>query len=131
MSSQNKSVTFKVGDYVCLTGKEGYIRYIGKRQFQLGVWYGIELVIGKGQNNGSEHGRKYFSSAARKGIFVRIFEIKCKLTYSPPTQNKSKYTKSRYNKSSSPINIKSSKTSSPTITSSSPSLRFKNINKKK
>merc|ERR1719445_1142841 len=68
---------FKVGDYVfCKEHREGYIRYIGTREFHHGIWYGIELMIGRGPHDGSEHGKRYFSAKSGRGIFVRSQSIK-------------------------------------------------------
>eukprot|EP01083_Nonionella_stella_P218366 783106_1 len=86
----SNSVEFKINDYVLLTGKEGYIRYIGERIHRHSQWYGIQLIIGNGQNDGSEYGERYFSCEPGKGIFVRLSAIKCKINPSPTKKSKSK-----------------------------------------
>eukprot|EP00483_Globobulimina_turgida_P013525 UN13550 len=85
--TQRKWSAFKVGDYVLLTGKEGYIRYIGERLHHHGTWYGIELIIGNGRHTGSEYGKKYFHCKHKRGIFVQFQAIKCKLSKVPKTNN--------------------------------------------
>eukprot|EP01084_Bolivina_argentea_P185699 320205_1 len=74
-----KSNLYYVGDYVLLGNREGYVRYIGKREHNHGLWYGIELIVGDGPNDGSEHGHRYFSCKAKRGVFVKHFAIKKKL----------------------------------------------------
>merc|ERR1712228_808563 len=59
--------------------REGYIRYIGKREFHHGMWYGIELIKGQGPNDGTEHGKRYFACKPRQGIFVRLYALKQKV----------------------------------------------------
>eukprot|EP01083_Nonionella_stella_P220480 788780_1 len=106
MTNRNRSKTmdFRVGNYVLLTGKEGYIRYIGERIHHHGTWYGIELVIGNGHMSGSEHGKRYFFCKYNKGIFIRSSAIKAKLsniTNKNTNKNKShKKRRSTRNKSS-------------------------------
>eukprot|EP01083_Nonionella_stella_P175154 609116_1 len=78
-----RSKHFKIGDYVILKNREGYIRYIGKREHHHGTWYGIELFVGQGPNDGSEHGKRYFACKQRHGIFVRLYAIKSKLEPRP------------------------------------------------
>jgi len=67
---------YHIGDYVILKNREGYIRFIGSREFHHGLWYGIELMIGRGRNDGSEHGQRYFDAEDGKGLFVRESHIK-------------------------------------------------------
>eukprot|EP01084_Bolivina_argentea_P093004 167284_1 len=78
---------YHVGDYIILKNREGYVRYIGKREFHHGCWYGIELTRGQGPNDGAEHGKRYFSCKERRGIFVRLYAIKKKLSPSEMPHN--------------------------------------------
>merc|ERR1711879_683366 len=53
--------------------------YIGERDGHSGIWYGIELTVGEGRNDGTEHGSRYFQCDADRDIFVRFKSIKFKL----------------------------------------------------
>eukprot|EP01084_Bolivina_argentea_P263393 445804_1 len=97
----NQNTEYKIGDYVLLKNREGFIRYIGKRKHNHGIWYGIELIKGIGPTDGSEHGEryipdgsehgeKYFCCKIGRGIFVRIYAIKTKI-FPPPTDRRLKY----------------------------------------
>merc|ERR1712129_117525 len=77
--NSQSNMKFVVGDYVIMKKREGYIRYIGKREFHHGLWYGIELTKGHGPNDGTEHGKRYFACKPRHGIFVRLFALKQKI----------------------------------------------------
>jgi len=68
-----------MGDTVKLTkGRIGLIRYIGKTQFGLGEWIGIELYneLIKTRHNGAVLGKRYFRCPPHRGIFVRRSLIK-------------------------------------------------------
>eukprot|EP00485_Elphidium_margaritaceum_P008404 CAMPEP_0202692398 /NCGR_PEP_ID=MMETSP1385-20130828/6786_1 /ASSEMBLY_ACC=CAM_ASM_000861 /TAXON_ID=933848 /ORGANISM="Elphidium margaritaceum" /LENGTH=1378 /DNA_ID=CAMNT_0049347925 /DNA_START=30 /DNA_END=4166 /DNA_ORIENTATION=- len=67
---------YKIGDYVVLKRGEGFVRYIGRREHHHGTWYGIELTVGEGPNDGTEHGKRYFTCKPRHGAFVREYTIK-------------------------------------------------------
>ncbi|KAF8324452.1 uncharacterized protein EI90DRAFT_2977087 [Cantharellus anzutake] len=65
----------EVGDYVRIDSLdvEGTIRFLGGTEFKAGVWAGVELCasdIGKGKNNGTVAGVKYFSCPPNCGVFV-------------------------------------------------------------
>lgn len=67
-------VDFGVGDRVCVSGdqsKIGKVKYLGYPEFSTGCWVGIELFEPKGRNDGSVHGRRYFTCKPNYGLFVR------------------------------------------------------------
>ena len=49
----------------------GTVRHNGKTEFADGLWIGVELDEPLGKNNGTVHGRTYFSCADAHGIFCR------------------------------------------------------------
>merc|ERR1712190_218450 len=59
-------------------GRIGLIRFIGKTQFGLGEWIGIELYneLIKTRHNGAVIGKRYFRCPPHRGIFVRRSLIK-------------------------------------------------------
>ncbi|CAA15832.1 Microtubule-associated protein ssm4 [Schizosaccharomyces pombe] len=60
-----------VGDEVLIRGELGIVRFAGSTDFESGIWLGVELLNGKGKNDGSVKGKRYFSCEKGKGIFVR------------------------------------------------------------
>lgn len=81
---------YQLNDLVVLQkgNREGYIRYIGKTDFEEGIWYGVELKINyEGEHDGSVEGKQYFKCKQGQGIFVKKNQIKCRKTRSS-IQNK-------------------------------------------
>eukprot|EP01084_Bolivina_argentea_P275176 469200_1 len=63
-----------MGDTVKLSkGRIGLVRFIGKTQFGLGEWIGIELYneLIKTRHNGAVLGKRYFRAPAHRGVFIR------------------------------------------------------------
>jgi len=54
----------------------GVVRYVGSTQFAPGLWVGVELDTSRGKNDGCVDGVRYFSCAARQGMFVRPKSLK-------------------------------------------------------
>ncbi|KAH0827787.1 hypothetical protein J3R83DRAFT_3405 [Lanmaoa asiatica] len=76
--------TFEVGDNVRIEslGYEGTLRYVGEIDGKPGLWAGVELgggFTGKGKNNGSVNGKRYFACPPDCGVFVAAAKL------SPPT----------------------------------------------
>lgn len=64
------------GWYELSGGRVGVVRFIGKTLFKPGVeWIGLELIKGKGKNNGTVLGTRYFRGKAGKCAFVQINKI--------------------------------------------------------
>ncbi|KAK7437579.1 hypothetical protein VKT23_018477 [Stygiomarasmius scandens] len=64
-----------IGDLVHIEslGVEGILRYLGPVEGRKGTWAGVELVgdsVGKGKNDGSVAGKRYFSCERDCGVFV-------------------------------------------------------------
>eukprot|EP00483_Globobulimina_turgida_P004398 UN04407 len=85
MSGKNKKkkkrliLKLNMGDTVKLSkGRIGLIRFIGKTQFGLGEWIGIELYneILRTRHNGAVLGKRYFRCPPHRGVFVRRSLIK-------------------------------------------------------
>ncbi|KAL1408032.1 hypothetical protein Q8F55_004829 [Vanrija albida] len=77
----------QVGDRVRLPshGYEGTLRYLGPTHIRDGIWAGVELeggFQGKGRNDGSVDGVKYFECAPMCGIFALADKL------SPPTSER-------------------------------------------
>jgi dynactin complex subunit len=67
------SDALKIGDKVCLVGKPGtaIVRYIGRTQFQSGIWVGIELDhAGYNETPILQNRRKKRSFCPRYSIFL-------------------------------------------------------------
>jgi len=78
------ALTYELGDKVYIANaREGYIRYRGNVTGKSGLWYGVELTVGKGSNNGTLDGKTYFQCPTDKGIFLRPSSILMKLNNSP------------------------------------------------
>ncbi|KAF7321414.1 hypothetical protein MKEN_00661900 [Mycena kentingensis (nom. inval.)] len=75
---------FQLGDNVRIEslGFEGALRYLGDIDGKPGLWAGVELsggFAGKGKNDGSVAGKRYFSCPPSCGVFVATTKL------SPPT----------------------------------------------
>ncbi|CAO0794312.1 unnamed protein product [Mucor circinelloides] len=70
---------FKVGQRVQLLNKPvltmGTILYVGKVENRPGHFLGVELDRSVGSNDGSIDGKRYFSTLANRGIFVKQSEV--------------------------------------------------------
>ncbi|KAG8213853.1 hypothetical protein J3R82DRAFT_10597 [Butyriboletus roseoflavus] len=76
--------TFEVGDSVRIEslGYEGTLRYVGEIEGKPSLWAGVELgggFAGKGKNDGSVNGKRYFVCPPDCGVFVAATKL------SPPT----------------------------------------------
>jgi hypothetical protein len=49
----------------------GVVKYMGEVDFADGVWVGLEVEAGQGKNDGAIGERRYFSTEAGRGLFVR------------------------------------------------------------
>jgi len=74
----------ELDDPVCLVdarsiGLQGVVAYVGKVHFDKGIWVGVQLTgasVGKGYNDGSVGGRRYFPNVGRKnGVFCHISKV--------------------------------------------------------
>lgn len=58
---------------------QGVVAYVGEVDFTDGVWVGVQLTgpsVGKGYNDGSVNGKRYFGSVGKKnGVFCHISKI--------------------------------------------------------
>ncbi|KAF5346581.1 hypothetical protein D9758_013479 [Tetrapyrgos nigripes] len=75
---------FEVGDGVRIEslGFEGVLRFIGEIDGKQGLWAGVELAggfAGKGKNDGSVAGKRYFTCPDKCGVFVATTKL------SPPS----------------------------------------------
>ena len=61
------------------SGVQGVVRYVGRVDFSAGVWLGIELDTGRGRNDGSVAGRRYFECAPRHGLFLKSYSPSVRL----------------------------------------------------
>ncbi|THV07103.1 hypothetical protein K435DRAFT_960070 [Dendrothele bispora CBS 962.96] len=72
--------SFEVGDMVRIEslGFEGVLRYMGEIDGKQGLWAGVELsggFAGKGKNDGSVAGKRYFSCPEKCGVFVATTKL--------------------------------------------------------
>ncbi|KAG6897401.1 hypothetical protein C0992_001907 [Termitomyces sp. T32_za158] len=72
--------SFEVGDNVRIEslGFEGTLRYVGPIEGKQGTWAGVQLsggFAGKGKNNGTVSGVRYFSCPERCGVFVSVIKL--------------------------------------------------------
>ncbi|EPQ57410.1 hypothetical protein GLOTRDRAFT_92447 [Gloeophyllum trabeum ATCC 11539] len=77
-SRANKS--FTVGDNVRIEslGYEGTLKYLGEIDGKPGTWAGVELsggFAGKGKNDGTVNGKRYFSCPPQCGVFVAATKL--------------------------------------------------------
>ncbi|XP_034432648.1 dynactin subunit 1 isoform X11 [Hippoglossus hippoglossus] len=77
MSSDGGGRPVKVGSPVEVIGKgqRGTVAYIGNTLFASGKWVGVILDEGKGKNDGTVQGKRYFTCEENHGIFVRQSQI--------------------------------------------------------
>ncbi|XP_054469517.1 dynactin subunit 1 [Anoplopoma fimbria] len=77
MSSDGGGRPIKVGSLVEVIGKgqHGTVAYIGNTLFASGKWVGVILDEAKGKNDGTVQGKRYFTCAENRGIFVRQSQI--------------------------------------------------------
>lgn len=66
-----------VGGKVLVKDKnlEGVVKFVGTTEFAPGKWIGIQLSEPKGKNNGSVHGKAYFTCPDNYGLFVRQNQV--------------------------------------------------------
>ncbi|KAG0725285.1 CAP-Gly domain-containing linker protein 3 [Chionoecetes opilio] len=65
----------EVGHNVFYKNIVGVIKYIGKVNFEEGVWLGVELRAAKGKHDGAVNGRRYFSCRPRHGVMVKPHNV--------------------------------------------------------
>ena len=65
-----------LGSHVKIGTKKGTVRFIGETEFASGTWYGVELEMAVGKNNGSVNGKSYFVCDDQKGLFVKKSQIR-------------------------------------------------------
>lgn len=77
MSSDGGGRPVKVGSLVEVIGKgqHGTVAYIGNTLFASGKWVGVILDEAKGKNDGTVQGKRYFTCAENRGIFVRQSQV--------------------------------------------------------
>ena len=83
MSKKEVLCVASIGDRVELkkNNQVGVVRFIGEIKNKNGIYYGIELDLNKGKNNGTLNGIKYFKCKSNYGLFVKsqsISKIICK-----------------------------------------------------
>ena len=54
-----------------LKNRTGTVRFIGETAFSSGAWVGVELDAPDGKHDGVVDGKRYFTCAANRGVFVR------------------------------------------------------------
>ncbi|KAJ1966411.1 hypothetical protein GGI12_000121, partial [Dipsacomyces acuminosporus] len=65
-----------VGQAVEVQGHRGIVRFSGTTEFAPGRWFGIELEVPEGKNDGSVQGKRYFECTPNHGVFVRSSQVK-------------------------------------------------------
>jgi len=66
------NIDIKMGTNVEIDGNRGIVRWVGNTKFgKAGLWYGVELDVPHGKNNGTVEGKEYFRCEENHGIFVR------------------------------------------------------------
>ncbi|CAI8007935.1 CAP-Gly domain-containing linker protein 4 [Geodia barretti] len=72
----------QVGERVSIEGNgTGTLRYVGSVKFAPGIWMGVELDSGGGDNSGSHSGVRYFNCRPAHGVFLPPSKVK---RLSPP-----------------------------------------------
>ena len=56
-------------------GQRGTVAFIGTTLFASGKWVGVILDEGKGKNDGTVQGKRYFTCEENHGIFVRQSQV--------------------------------------------------------
>lgn len=74
----------KLSTRVQVAAGSGYIRFVGQTGFAAGKWVGVELDEATGKNDGSVAGKRYFTCAESKGVFVRPSQIRLLLDDDTP-----------------------------------------------
>lgn len=67
-----------IDDRVLVDGKSGVVRFAGLTEFCDGFWYGVELDLCEGFNDGSVNGKRYFHLQSRSGnygIFAQLDDL--------------------------------------------------------
>lgn len=74
-----KKAFFKLGEIVSLkNNRVGKVCYIGKVGNNKGMYFGVDLIKGKGKHDGSKNEERYFSAHTEtSGVFVRLKSILC------------------------------------------------------
>ena len=70
-----------VGTHVKIGAKKGIVRFIGETSFATGEWYGIELEVPKGKNNGTVNGEIYFTCEDNYGLFCKKAQVRLDKSY--------------------------------------------------
>ncbi|KRY77000.1 CAP-Gly domain-containing linker protein 1 [Trichinella pseudospiralis] len=66
----------RVGDRVSAGGcRRGILRFLGPTDFAEGIWAGIELDQPYGKNDGSVHGKRYFTCKSLYGLFAPAHKV--------------------------------------------------------
>ncbi|GAB6022100.1 CAP-Gly domain-containing linker protein 4 [Chamberlinius hualienensis] len=74
---------FELGERVLVNKKKkGTVRYFGLTRFALGDWYGVELDLANGKNDGCVDGHRYFICQPKHGIFAQATKLNRLLTSS-------------------------------------------------
>ena len=69
-SAEATAFVWEIGQRVKVLGKcEGLVLFTGKDA--VGLWYGVALDLGMGENDGSTGGVRYFNCLAKHGVFVQ------------------------------------------------------------
>ena len=68
------------GDVVLFQGGIAVVRSFGKVKFGRGEWVGLELSGPMGDTDGSKNGVRYFKCKKRHGLFIRLSDVKRKIT---------------------------------------------------
>ena len=75
-SREDTAMSILLGSHVKIGTKKGTVRFIGETEFASGTWYGVELEMAVGKNNGSVNGKSYFVCDDQKGLFVKKSQIR-------------------------------------------------------
>ena len=111
---------------------DGYLRFYGAVDFKTGLWAGIELSPlhhGKGKNNGSVNGKRYFTCDQNNGIFVPSSKVT--LARSPSVASSCRSPSPSQSSQSgrfTPFNSRISRSNTPTSTSTVRKPRASTLN---